>query len=81
MNDPIQRETSLLDWVRTNRLEASRRVLIWSAIAGVLLYIYGETLFRDWAVQSGIWLLLAAIVAASIYKLVMFVVGLMGKEY
>jgi hypothetical protein len=79
MTDPIQRESSLLEWIRTNKLEASRRLVIWSIMGGVLLYIYGEILSRDWAIQTGIWLLLAAIVGASIYKLVTFVVGFTGK--
>jgi hypothetical protein len=79
MTDPIQRESSLLEWIRTNKLEASRRLVIWSALGGVLLYIYGEILSRNWAIQIGIWLLLAAIVGASIYKLVIYVVGFTGK--
>ena len=54
-------------------------MVIWSILGGVLLYIYGEILSRDWAIQIGIWMLLAAIVGASIYKLVTFVVGLTGK--
>ncbi len=79
MTDPVQRELSLLEWIRTNKLEASRRLVIWSILGGVLLYIYGEILSRDWAIQIGIWMLLAAIVGASIYKLVTFVAGLTGK--
>jgi hypothetical protein len=79
MTDPVQRELSLLEWIRINKLEASRRLVIGSILGGVLLYIYGEILSRDWAIQIGIWLLLAAIVGASIYKLVTFVVGFTGK--
>ena len=79
MTDPVQRELSLLEWIRTNKLEASRRLVIWSILGGVLLYIYGEILSRDWALQIGIWMLLAAIVGASIYKLVTFVAGLTSK--
>ena len=79
MTDPVQRELSLLEWIRTNKLEASRRLVIWSILGGVLLYIYGEILSRDWAIQIGIWMFLAAIVGASIYKLVTFVAGLTGK--
>jgi hypothetical protein len=48
-------------------------------LVGVLLYIYGEISSRDWAIQTGIWLLLAGIAAAMIFKLVTFVVGLLGK--
>jgi hypothetical protein len=76
MNDPVQRHTSLLDWIRVNRLEASRRLGIWLLFVGVLLYIFGEILSVDWAVQSGIWLLLAAIVGATIYKFMVVVVDL-----
>ncbi len=79
MTDPIQRESSLLDWIRRNRLEAFRRLVIWSMLVGVLLYIYGEISSRDWAIQTGIWLLLAGIAAAMFFKLVTFVVGLLGK--
>jgi len=79
MTDPIQRESSPLDWIRRNRLEAFRRLVIWSMLVGVLLYIYGEISSLDWAIQTGIWLLLAGIAAAMIFKLVAFVVGFLGK--
>jgi hypothetical protein len=79
MTDPIQRESSPLDWIRRNRLEAFRRLVVWSMLVGVLLYIYGEISSRDWAIQTGIWFLLAGIAAAMIFKLVTFVVGLLGK--
>ncbi len=79
MSDPIQRESSSLDWIRRNRLEAFRRLVVWSMLVGVLLYIYGEILSLDWAIQTGIWLLLAGIAAAMFYKLVTFVVEFLGK--
>ncbi len=79
MSDPIQRESSSLDWIRRNRLEAFRRLVVWSMLVGVLLYIYGEILSLEWAIQTGIWLLLAGIAAAMLYKLVTFVVNFLGK--
>ena len=47
MTDPVHRELSLLEWIRTNKLEASRRLVIGSILGGVLLYIYGEIVSRD----------------------------------
>jgi hypothetical protein len=75
MTDPIQHDSSIVDWIRSNRLEAFRKLAVWSMLFGVLIYIYGEVLSREWAVQTGIWLLLAGIAAAIIYKLVAYLVA------
>ena len=80
MMDPIQRELSLFEWLSTNKVEAFRRWVLWSMLVGVLLYIYGESFSHDWAVQTGIWLLLAGIASAMVYKLVAFVAGVLEEQ-
>jgi hypothetical protein len=69
MTDPIQRDTSLLEWIRKIRLEGWRQLSIWLMLGGVLLYMFGEISASEWAVKFGIWLLLAGIAGALLYKL------------
>ena len=79
MTDPIQRESPLvaplIEWVRKNRLEAARRLIIWSALGGVILYIVGEVLSHERLLNVGIWILLASMAAGIIFKFVSFVAG------
>ncbi len=73
MTDPIQRDSSLSDWIRDNWREGLRRLVICLLLVGVLLYIVGEVFSYDGAIQSGIRLLLAGIAGGVVYKLVAFV--------
>ena len=73
MTDPIQRDSSLFDWIRDNWREGLRRLVICLTLVGVLLYIVGEIFSHDGAIRSGIRLLLAGIAGGVVYKLVAFV--------
>lgn len=79
MTDPIQRQSPLIAWIRKNRLDALRQMVIWPMLGGVLLYIFGEVLARDWAIQAGIRLLLFGMAVGITYKFVSFIAGLLGK--
>jgi hypothetical protein len=70
MTDPIQRNSSVLDWIKGNRLESVRRVIAWGALVAVLLYIYGEMTGSEEITIVGIWALVGVIAAAIAYKAV-----------
>ena len=84
MTDPIQRESPLIApliaWVRKNRFEAARRLIIWSALGGVILYIVGEVLSHDRLLNVGIWILLASLAAGILFKFVAIVVGFFDEK-
>jgi len=79
VTDPIQHDPPPFDWIRKNKLEALRRLSLWLALCGVLLYIFGEVLARDTEIQIGIWLLLAGFAVAVVYKLVSYIALLLAK--
>ena len=79
MTDPIQHDSPLFAWIRKNRLETLRRLVVWPMLGGVILYIFGEVLSRDWAIQAGIRLLLFGIAVGITYKFVSFVAGFREK--
>lgn len=79
MTDPIQHDPPPFDWIRKNKLEALRRLSLWLALCGVLLYIFGEVLAREIETQIGIWLLLAGLAVAVVYKLVSYIALLFGE--
>ena len=81
MTDPIQRETSAIEWIRTFGLKGWRRFVYWSMMGGVLLYIFGEIGSTEWAVKSGIWLLLIGIASALLYKILTYFLAFSGKDY
>ena len=81
MTDPIQRETSLIERVRKIGLEGWRRFVYWSMLGGVLLYIFGEISSTEWAIKSGIFLLLIGIASALLYKAMTYLLALSGKDY
>ena len=64
MTNPIQRDPTLLHWIRNKKLEGLRRLAIWLMLSGVLLYIFGEVFAYETEIQAGIWLLLAGIAAS-----------------
>jgi hypothetical protein len=72
MKDPIQRDRTLLEWFQVIGLDGCRRVSIWFVLGGVLLYMFGEISTSEWAVKLGIWLLLAGIAGAFLYKIASF---------
>lgn len=72
MTDPIQHSSSGIEWIKANKLEAYRRIVFWGALIGVLLYIYGEIGSHEPVVLVGIWILVASIGFALIYKVVSF---------
>ncbi len=79
MTDPIQHDPPPFDWIRKNKLEALRRLSVWLALSGVLLYIFGEVLARETEIQIGIWLLLAGFAVAVVYKLVSYIALLIAE--
>ena len=72
MNDPIQRDTSVLEWIKEHRLESVRRLIVWGALVAVLLYIVGEMTGSEEITIIGIWALVGIIAAAIAYKAVDF---------
>ncbi len=79
MQDPVHHEPPPFDSIRKNKLEALRRLSVWLALCGVLVYIFGEVLAREAEVQVGIWLLLAGLAVAVLYKVVSYVALLLEK--
>ena len=79
MTDPIRHDFSLFDWIRRNKPKALRRLSLSLALSGVLLYTYGEVLSYETEIQVGMWLLLAGVAAAMLYKLVSYITVLREK--
>ena len=68
MSDPIQRDSSVMDWIKENKLESFRRFVLWGALVAVLLYILGEVTGSEDITIVGIWLLVGILGAAIVYK-------------
>ena len=47
---------------------------------GVLLYIFGEVSGMEWVVKPGIWLLLAGIASALLYKVLGYFLAFSAKD-
>ena len=75
MNDPIQRDSSVLEWIKENRLESVRRVIVWGALVAVLFYIVGEMTGSEDITIIGIWALVGIIGAAIVYKVVAYLLA------
>jgi len=70
---------SVFEWFRENKLESFRRMVVWGALLGVLLYIYGEIGGSESILIAGIWILVGSIGAALLFKVVSFVYGFFSK--
>ena len=82
MQDPIQRSSPLIDrfaaWfagLREEKLASLRKLSLRSVLAGVLVYMGGEIAEVESAVTAGIWLLLAGLAMALLYKGLAFFAG------
>jgi len=75
VTNPIQNDPSLTEWIQRNKIEAFRRAVLLAVLCGVVLYAVGEISSIDWAIQTGIWLLLAGLAAAVVFKFVSYIIA------
>ena len=57
-----------------NSREVTRRLIVWGALLGVVLYIFGEIGNLEPVTMTGIWILVASIGAALVFKFLTFVI-------